>query len=411
MTPVDMDVAVVGAGPSGTATALHLAKAGLKVELFDKASFPRDKTCGDGLTTLALRELEALGFNPANTPSWTPVDTAVLHSPYREIVSLPLPESSGVYAAVARRVELDVALVEMATQSGITLHEGASLAAATIARHHVELNFSNVGTVRARWAVGADGMWSPLARMVGAAKGGYRGEWHAFRQYFTNTAPGSANLHIWFERDLLPGYVWSFPVGKNAANVGFGVLRGDKMKGAELARLWPELLERPAIKRVLGVHATAEDSHRAWPIPAGIHKATPTWGRCIFVGDAVRAGDVLTGEGIGQALLTGRLAASAISSGPTGGNSLDEVGAVTLAYENSLNRQLLADARMAQVLNKIIAGPWRAETAIRIIGLTQWNRQQFARWLFEDSPRGIAFMPSRWRRGALSGPPAFATNN
>src|SRR5690606_13460832 len=64
------DVVVVGAGPAGVATSLGLADAGLDVVLIDKATFPRDKTCGDGLTTLALRELEALGLASDTVPSW-----------------------------------------------------------------------------------------------------------------------------------------------------------------------------------------------------------------------------------------------------------------------------------------------------------------------------------------------------
>ncbi|MFA5566395.1 MAG: NAD(P)/FAD-dependent oxidoreductase [Acidimicrobiia bacterium] len=411
MSQLDFDAVIVGAGPAGTATAIHLTRLGFSVGLFDKAQFPRDKTCGDGLTTLALRELESLGFQPAVVPSWTTVTEAVLHSPYRHIVSLPLPRGPGVFAAVTRRMELDDALLQTAIETGVQFFPGASLTSASQDATAVKLGFSNLGEVSARWAIGADGMWSPLARMLGAAQSGYRGEWHAFRQYFTNTAPGSSNLHIWFEPDLLPGYVWSFPVGENGANVGFGVLRGERMKGAELARLWPELLKRPAILRVLGTHAEPEDTHRAWPIPAGVTAATPTWGRFLFVGDAVRAGDVLTGEGIGQALLSGRLAADAVGLTQGSSPTVDEVQTVALAYEKALQQTLFADARMASLLNKIIAAPWRAETAIRVIGLSLWNRQQFARWLFEDSPRGIAFMPSHWKRGALSGPAAFAPRN
>ena len=111
---VDIDVAVVGAGPAGSATAITLAEAGLRVALIDKARFPRDKCCGDGLTTGALRLLEQLDASPVSLPSWQEVDAAWVRSPSGRVVELRLPEGRGVYAAVVRRFELDALLLERA---------------------------------------------------------------------------------------------------------------------------------------------------------------------------------------------------------------------------------------------------------------------------------------------------------
>ena len=73
-------------------------------------------------------------------------------------------------------------------------------------------------------AIGADGMWSPLRKALGASEPGYLGEWHAFRQYFTNVSDAAATqLWVWFDADLLPGYAWSFPLADGRANVGFGI--------------------------------------------------------------------------------------------------------------------------------------------------------------------------------------------
>ena len=88
------DVLVVGAGPAGAAAAITLARAGRDVTLIDKAGFPRDKCCGDGLTTLALRELEGLGFDPSMVDDWQVVDGAVLRSPSGREVVVPLPRSA-----------------------------------------------------------------------------------------------------------------------------------------------------------------------------------------------------------------------------------------------------------------------------------------------------------------------------
>src|SRR4051794_28484975 len=104
------DVAVVGGGPAGAAAAITLARAGRHVVLIDKARFPRDKCCGDGLTAGALRRLEALGLRPDAVASWQPVDDVWVRSPSGREVCFPLPRGAGQYAAVARRIDLDAAL-------------------------------------------------------------------------------------------------------------------------------------------------------------------------------------------------------------------------------------------------------------------------------------------------------------
>jgi menaquinone-9 beta-reductase len=399
------DAIIVGAGPAGIAAAVELTARGLDVVVVDKATFPRDKTCGDGLTTLALRELDRLRFDPATVASWTKIERAHLHSPAGRTVTLPLPHGPGLFAAVARRIELDAALVELAAARGVPVHQGHALTAATMRHDHIEVVTSTGDTMRARWVIGADGVWSPLRKALRLDEHGYRGEWHAFRQYVTGVSHGPADLHVWFERDILPGYVWSFPLPHGAANVGFGVLRGARLDGKALARLWPALLERPPIRAVLGPDVRAESPHRAWPIPARITRTRLAAGRALFVGDAARATDVFTGEGIGQALLTGRLAAEAIA------DAADDATASPGRWRG------LHPPRSATSSRPTTAWPPRCRRWCRrrrsprrpspLVGANDWTRRNVGRWLFEDSPRGIALTPRRWHRGALSGPAAF----
>ncbi|MGA1261253.1 MAG: NAD(P)/FAD-dependent oxidoreductase [Ilumatobacteraceae bacterium] len=117
-----VDVLVVGAGPAGIAAAVTAHRAGLQVVVIDKARFPRDKCCGDGLTTGALRLLEQLGLPPASVPSWTPCRDVTLRSPSGRTIDLQLP-AEGQFAAIATRFELDNALVQHARSLGIDVRE------------------------------------------------------------------------------------------------------------------------------------------------------------------------------------------------------------------------------------------------------------------------------------------------
>jgi flavin-dependent dehydrogenase len=202
-------------------------------------------------------------------------------------------------------------------------------------------------------------------------------------------------LYVWFEADLLPGYAWSFPLPEGRVNIGFGVMRAANHSGAQMKELWAGFLERPHIRAALGPEVELEDRHTAWPIPAGIDRAVLTAGRVLFVGDAARATDVMTGEGIGQAVLTGRLAAEAIVE--SGGDA----HAARAHYERAVRHHLLADHRMSKVLNALLARPRLARGAVRIVGLNSWTRRNFVRWMFEDEPRAVVFTPRRWHRHFL----------
>ncbi|MEO5839200.1 MAG: geranylgeranyl reductase family protein [Acidimicrobiales bacterium] len=387
-----IDAVVVGAGPAGCAAAITLAQAGRSVVVVDKATFPRDKFCGDGLTAGALRHLEALGLDPIDVPSWHRVDDIIVRGPNGHEVEFPLPRNQGEFAVVARRMDLDYALVKRARRAGATIHDGHAFNSITVHDDHVEVLADGLDPIRARFAIGADGMWSPLRKALGAASPHYLGEWHAFRQYFTNVTGSAADkMIVWFEPSVLPGYVWSFPLGDGRANVGFGITRDASTPTSTMKAQWPALLATPHIAAALGDHAVPESPHRAWPIPARIDKVALTAPRTLFVGDAAAATDVMTGEGIAQALLTGELAARAVISGAT-------ADGVRARYEESIKHALFADHRMSVVLQSALARPRALDAAVRVAGLSGWTRRNFARWLFEDYPRALLLTPRRWHR-------------
>jgi geranylgeranyl reductase family protein len=404
MTVLQSDVLVVGAGPAGSTAATLLARAGRSVTVIDKAVFPRDKCCGDGLTTLALRELELLGLQPSMVPNWKSVEAAYLRSPSGREVRVPLPPD-GIFAATTPRRELDAALVDLAIEAGATVHQGNAFGAIRQMSTSVEVDVTGVGTINARYVVAADGMWSATRKALGIGENGYLGEWHAFRQYAGKVSgPAADRLIVWFEPDLLPGYMWSFPLPGGRVNIGFGVQRDGVRRVRDMKQQWDDLLRRRHVVEALGDGFELEDRHTAWPIPAGIDRATLTAGRVCFVGDAAMASDTMTGEGIGQAVLTARLAAEAILGG--GALAPDDVAD---RYRSAVRHHLLADHKMSVLLSRALSHELGARGAIRLLATSDWTRRNFARWMFEDEPRAIAVTPSRWHRRFLHQPGPYQT--
>ena len=458
--PEQVDVLVVGAGPAGTAAAITLARAGRTVVVIDRAVFPRDKCCGDGLTTGALRRLELLGLRPSHVASWEWVDDVMIAGANTRTIAFPLP-TDGHFAAVATRFDLDAALVRLARDAGARVFEGATVTSAAQYRSEVHITIDGAHTIAAAQVIAADGMWSTVRKFLSptaaaiesdgssdesgavTAPGGpfattaegrpsklanitnrvrnarpnqrtktlpmkpdrrYLGEWHAMRQYFSGVDnPDAKKLWVWFEKDLTPGYVWCFPLPGNRVNVGFGVERRADTKTRTMKASWESILQRPHIAAVLGPNAVAEDSPKAWPIPANPTTASFSDGRVLYVGDAARVCDVLTGEGIGQALQTGILAAEALLLFP------DDHRSAARQYEDDARAELVPDHRMASALSKMLRSPVICNTAVAICGATNWTRKNFVRWLFEDYARGIALTPFRWRWGLMSGAGAYKT--
>ncbi|MEM7325056.1 MAG: geranylgeranyl reductase family protein [Actinomycetota bacterium] len=411
MTDLSVDVLIVGGGPAGAAAAIEATRSGLKAVVIDKSRFPRDKCCGDGLTTGALRHLEELGFSPDTVPSWRPISDVHVRAPSGRTIGFPLPDpddGDGLFAAVARRQELDSALLDLAERSGADVRQQHTLVAIEQGPDRVDAVADSPDgslSVRARYVIAADGMWSTTRKLLGVDVGKYRGDWHAFRQYFTGvTGPANRQLLVWFEPDLLPGYAWSFPVDDQSANVGFGILRKDGQSVQLMKELWPDLLNRPHVREALGPAAVPEEAHRAWPIPTRLGDLPYAVDRVLFVGDALAAGDPMTGEGIGQAIETGRLAIAAITD-PAAADQPERIGQ---HFEQDLSRGMERDHRMARTLSVVLGSRRGADASVRIAGATGWTRSNFARWLFEDYPRAALLTPRRWRRGLFTSPGAYA---
>jgi geranylgeranyl reductase family protein len=293
------DLVVVGAGPAGAAAALGAlaARPDARVLLLDRARFPRDKSCGDGVAPHALDVLSSVGADDA-------VDG------FRPVSRLRLGFSDGVpvtgtmrrAAYVVPRAVLDARLVAAATARGAALrqHRGR-----TVERRDGRVVLD--GDIAARAVVAADGASSVVRRGLGVAAPRDGHVAVAIRGYAPVDARRADEQVITFAPTGWPAYAWSFPVGDGRANVGYGELLRD---GTPLTR--DHLLGR--LDELLpGAGAGATD-WRAHHLPLSSGRPRQPAGRVLLAGDALSLVNPLTGEGIYYAVLSGVLAGRAAVS-------------------------------------------------------------------------------------------------
>jgi menaquinone-9 beta-reductase len=329
---------VVGAGPAGAAAALEARRLrpDASVLLVDKAAFPRDKACGDGLGPHAVDELAALGAGHV-LDGYPPIPGLRLRSPRGlEVAGEPARPNWVVPRAV-----LDARLVEAATAAG------AELRRASVRRLEQRDGLVLVdGGLAARVVIAADGANSTVRRLLGAPSNPDRALAIAIRGY-APAPPGQPEQLIAWVAEGWPAYVWSFPTGTGVANVGYGLLRSRfHADRAELRRRLRDLLPEAE---------PDPDSLRAHHLPFSSFRPPPGRGQVLLAGDAASLVNPLSGEGIYYALASGRLAARAALTAPR------EPAA---AYRRLLARALGRHLRHSAVLARAIHLPALAEAGL-----------------------------------------------
>jgi geranylgeranyl reductase family protein len=369
MRTAHYDVAVVGAGPAGAAAALAARRGGARVLLLDRADFPRDKPCGDGIAAEALDVLAGLGVTGA-TDGYRPVHRLRLVGPGGAAVARPLPRPAHT---VPRRV-FDARLVEAAVAAGAelrrhtvrTVHDGGRFTA------EVDLRQDAAGAGRddggdtagaslrrdavrddgrvhvddrytADVVIGADGANSVVRRALGHRPNPDGHLAVAIRGYARSDG---AEQHIVTTSARWPAYAWSFPIGDGTANVGYG----EVLRGGALSRSY--LLERLAHL----LPGAVPESLRAHHLPLSTRRPPPAAGRVLLAGDALSLINPFTGEGIFYAVLSGALAGAAAAAGPE---------RVAERYAGALRARLGRHLRHSGIVAMLSRRPAVVDAAVR----------------------------------------------
>ncbi len=368
----EYDVAIVGAGPAGTACALGLRGSGLRVVMLDKAVFPRDKICGDAVPGHALKALRQL--DPAYTE-------ALWQLQPRDDVRrsrLVAPGGGSFYlhwklpTFNSPRLDFDAALLALVRQHTTTeIRENAALKNVEITPDCARLRLADGQEITARLVVGCDGAQSVVGRRLLPEPRLARAHHCAgVRAYFENVGGSEAGTtEFFFSRSHLAGYLWLFPVGAGRYNVGLGML--SELVSRHKIDLRQLLLDNLATHPALAgrfVQARQLGPVRGFGLPIGGGRQRPASGaRFLLCGDAASLIDPLQGHGIDLAIRSGILAATQARQCAA---SQDFSAGIMRHYDAALRLQLGPQlARSYRLMRLLGTRPWLMNLGTRLARL------------------------------------------
>jgi menaquinone-9 beta-reductase len=302
--PPTYDVIIIGAGPAGSSTAFHLAQHGLRVLILDKATFPRDKTCGDGIVPRALPILERMGVLRTIQQQGQVLDHLDVYAPHGQSLRILLPEQAQS-AVVLPRLQLDHLLLEAAIQSGAVFMPGQHVQQIQVDQDGVMIQAQGE-VFRGHTAVLATGASSGLFEQIGLPIP--RHPIVAARAYFEDIPTLEPVFQFRFDGVVLPGYGWIFPTGTHSANIGTGFIRAEGGPSGNVQQAFHQFVRSPALAQLLN-GARQVGPVKSFPIRTDFPTARTYAERILLVGEAAGLVNPLTGDGIDFALESGEIAA------------------------------------------------------------------------------------------------------
>ncbi|MGX5818245.1 NAD(P)/FAD-dependent oxidoreductase [Chitinophaga lutea] len=365
---ITTSVCIIGAGPGGATAALQLDRLGISCVVVDKAVFPRDKVCGDGLSGKVITALQRI--DPAiaerlrtlqeKENSWG----VTFVSPGRQAMDVPYrpnynKQSDAPIGFVCKRIHFDNFLVdELKRSPHVSLHEGVAIDRYTSGPDgYVVSNADGSFQVTAKLLIIANGAHSSFTKDVAGIRMEPRYYAAGIRAYYKGVTGMHADsfIELHFLKGLLPGYLWIFPLPNGEANVGMDMLSDAvRDRKVNLKKLLTDTLREDPVFAERFRNAEMTSSLDGYGLPLGSKKRTLSGDRYMLVGDAAFIIDPFTGEGIGNALYSGAIAAKQAAACL---EQNDFSAATMAAYDESVYRVLGPELRLSHKLQQLVKYP------------------------------------------------------
>jgi geranylgeranyl reductase family protein len=356
------DVLIIGAGPAGAAAAIELGRSGLAVAVLDKAKFPRDKTCGDALSVDVVNQLSMLAPDLATSfqkfERKVPSYGVTIYSPGHHRVDIPFVYKGAKTAGyICTRLDFDNLLFEhLKNFPNVQVFENCKVEIVETQYEKIVVR-SSMGIFNGKMLIGADGAHSIVARKMALHKTEKEHNSAGLRIYYEGVkAFHSENfIELYFFREILPGYLWIFPLPDNKANVGIGMLSSEvSRKNVDLKKILQHFLTTDQRFKERFQNAKPLETVKGYNLPLGSKKRNLSGDHFLLTGDAAALIDPFSGEGIANAIRSGRVAAA---------HTLkcfqhsDFSKAFNLQYDEEIYRRMWKELKLSRTLQRLCRYP------------------------------------------------------
>ena len=391
------DVFILDAGPGGAVASLFLAKEKINCVLADKAIFPRDKICGDALSGKVVEILnrydkklvEKLSLNPIQLNCWGVTFVAPnldeLNIPFRNKPKKTDEAREIAPGFISKRIDFDNFLIqEVKTHSSIQFLEGVDISGFEKTKDgYICTSKDGEIIIHTKLVIDASGAHSQFARKIGGLEMEKDHHCAGLRVYYKNvTGMKEGNyIELHFVKDFLPGYFWIFPLANGECNVGVG-MRSDyvakkrinlKEEMNHIIKKYPQLSERFK-------NAEPVDEIRGYGLPLGSKKRKISGDNYMLIGDAASLIDPFTGEGIGNAILSGYTAAQQVKESLAAN---DFSASALKKYDEAIYRRLGGELQLSYRMQKLVKYPWLFNFVVRKANRNKTLRETIM-VMFED---------------------------
>ncbi len=309
------DVIIIGAGPAGCAAALALQHSGLRVAIIDKHHFPRDKVCGDAIPGRAIKGLKEI--DASFKDKLASFDKKILTKQtvcYYNNKEVDFNWKQEAYTST--RMHFDDFLFSVVKDtSAIDVFENTEIKDFTKEENGFTIfSRNNASLFKATMLIGADGTNGVTAKKLAGFEMDRKHHVASVRAYYKDLIDVEASrCEIYFDKKYLPGYFWIFPVTDGIANVGFGMLSEDVVqKNINVKKSFYDFIERSDVLQRKFKHANIEGTLQGCGLPLGSRWINMSGDNFILTGDAASLVDPVSGAGIGNAVISGKLAAEQV---------------------------------------------------------------------------------------------------
>lgn len=306
----EYDIIICGGGPSGSTCAMTFKGSSARVLVIDKSEYPREKVCGDGIAPYVSKVLhridESFGTAYEQFEQKFPIDRVLMSADYKTTAELTFPEEF----YVSTRHDFDDFLYQQASSlPNVDYATGELVKDLNYVEGGVKV-ITSKGEYFGKVVLGCDGATSVVKRKLGGIESNMDQQFATVRAYFSDVKElDMGRFEVYYFEDYPSGYLWVFPSAGGVANIGFGTYSSIvSKKKLDLKKLIYTLIDsRPDLKERFADAKLISDV-KGWTIPVGYGSYPVSGDRYLLLGDAVGLADPITGEGIGPAMVSGRIA-------------------------------------------------------------------------------------------------------